>query len=76
MNHNYPKSWSWIQFFLPIAILFDMIDQMLEDLLPEKYLPPKLLDQILGKETAQELLSVEFKRYYKNAMRSGKPLPA
>ena len=53
-----------------------MIDQMLEDLLPEKYLPPKLLDQILGKETAQELLSVEFKRYYKNAMRSGKPLPA
>ena len=76
MNHNYPKSWSWIQFFLPIAILFDMIDQMLEDLLPEKYLPPKLIHQVLGKNTAQELLSEQFQFYYLIAIHSRKPLPA
>ena len=61
---------------MPIAIPFAMIDQMLEDLLPEKYLPPKLLDQVWGKNTAQELLSIEFLLYYLNAICSRKPLPA
>ena len=76
MNHNYPKSWSWIQFVLPIVILFLMIDSVLEDLLPEKYLPPKLLDQVWRKETEQELLSQEFQFYYLNAIHLRKPLPA
>ena len=53
-----------------------MIDSVLEDLLPEKYLPPKLIDQVVGKETAQELLSIEFQAYYDDAIRSGNPLPA
>ena len=61
---------------MPIAIPFSMIDEVLEDLLPEKYLPPKLLDQVVGKETAQELLSIEFQEYYDDAIRSGNPLPA
>ena len=53
-----------------------MIDSVLEDLLPEKYLPPKLIHQVLGKNTAQELLSEQFQFYYLIAIHSRKPLPA
>ena len=61
---------------MPIAIPFSMIDEVLEDLLPEKYLPPKLLDQVWRKETEQELLSQEFQFYYLNAIHLRKQLPA
>ena len=76
MNHNYSKSGFWAELLLPIALPFWMIDSVLEDLLPEDYLPPKLEYQVWGKDTAKELLSKEFREYYADAIHSGNPLPA
>ena len=76
MNHNYVKSKKLRYFFIPIAIPFAMIDKMLEDMLPERYLPPHLVDQVWGKYSAQELRRLEFQVYYAASIRSGIPLPA
>ena len=76
MNHNYVKSRFLMYFLMPIAILCILIDITLEDWLPERYLPPKLVRQVWGERTAKELRRQAFQNYYDSCIRSRIPLPA